>query len=194
MSRALWQSRRPVYGKFSHVIDLTVKHRNSMQQHQAKKKKNYNCFQVLSFKNCEFSWIFHHFPWTSYVLCKGSILSLQKQELIPSQWYDFIYSKILCLGYEKEHEEDTLVHPLFVHKSVVFPLVNEHAFFSDSMDRLLIAKQLRHHDFSSRHILSRLRPPTTRATVANIRRVMHDTERPPCNAKRKLMKFEENNF
>ena len=104
MSRASWQSRRPVYGKFSHVIDLTLKHRNSMQQHLAKKTKNYNCFQVLAFKNLR---LVHHFPWTSYALWRFNPFTPETgvTELIPSRhdmtWYDFIYSNILRLGYEQ---------------------------------------------------------------------------------------------
>ena len=106
--------------------------------------------------------------------------------------YDFIYANILRLGFEKENEENTLVHQLFVHKNCFLPLVHKHLhnpLYIELHGSPIDCTALGHHDFLSPHILSRLRPPATRETVANIRRVMHITERPPCNAKSKLVKL-----
>ena len=192
MSRALWQSRRPIYGKFAHVVDLTVKYRNSMQGHQAKKTET-TIQQLLPSSVIQKS---ESFPSLSVNLMyceKVQILSFKKQELIPSDMtYDFIYANILRLGFEKENEENTLVHQLFVHKNCFLPLVHQHLYNPLHIElhgSPIDCTALGHHDFLSPHILSRLRPPATRATVANIRRVMHITERPPCNAKSKLVKL-----
>ena len=128
MSRALWQSRRPIYGKFAHVVDLTVKYRNSMQGHQAKKAET-TIQQLLPSSVIQNS---ESFPSLSVNLMyceKVQILSLKKQELIPSDMTcDFIYANILRLGFEKEHEVNTLVHQLFVHKNCFLPLVHKHLY------------------------------------------------------------------